>query len=95
VVSQRSQSPHDAWLQEVTIFEQESTESQARSTSVRIQLLGAYHDKVLEFTYANVSSYTLEGNRAGRGLVIGDMMSSDCLTLELSCMRSSGGELPK
>jgi hypothetical protein len=37
-------------------------------TSLSLQLLGAYHDRILEFTYASVLSYSLQVPAAGRGL---------------------------
>jgi hypothetical protein len=52
-------APHDAWLEEVVIAEPSSGERhEVRETSVRFRLLGAYHDKVLEFVYPKVFAYT-------------------------------------
>ena len=53
-------APHDAWL-ESALFEEPATgeRSQHRTLSLRVTLLGAYHDQILEFFYPRVFSYTL------------------------------------
>ena len=54
------QSPHDGWLEHITISEPSSGERQeARFTSARIRLLGAYHDGFIEFFYPQVFRYSL------------------------------------
>jgi hypothetical protein len=63
-------SPHDAWVESITISEPFSGEHQEkRSLQIQIRLLGAYHDGIIEFTYKGVNSYSLEGMRdiAGHG----------------------------
>ena len=41
--------PHDAWLEKIVISEPSSGERhELRETSIRVRLLGAYHDKILE-----------------------------------------------
>lgn len=54
-------APHDAWL-ESAIFEEpaKGRRSELRQLSLRVQLLGAYHDKLLELFYPRVYSYKLE-----------------------------------
>jgi hypothetical protein len=51
-------APHDAWLEEVVIAEPASGERhEVRETSIRARLMGAYHDKILEFFYPKVFAY--------------------------------------
>lgn len=53
--------PHDAWLEEVRLFEPSSGERrEVRSTSIRMRLLGAYHDGRIEFHYPQVFRYDLQ-----------------------------------
>ena len=52
--------PHDGWLESITISEPSSGDShEKRSTTIRIRLLGAYHDGFIEFLYPQVFRYTL------------------------------------
>jgi len=53
-------APHDAWL-EWARFEEPATgsRSESRQLSLRVRLLGAYHDQYLEFFYPVVYSYSL------------------------------------
>lgn len=52
--------PHDAWLESVTILESASGERQEiRIVSIRVRLLGAYHDGHIELFYPRVFSYSL------------------------------------
>lgn len=52
-------APHDAWLEEVTISEPSAGKRhEIRQTSIRVRLLGAYHDKILEFVYPRVFAYS-------------------------------------
>ena len=61
-------APHEAWLQEVRLEEiAEGERGEARTTALRIRLLGAYHDMWLEFFYPQVYSYTLSGPATHRG----------------------------
>jgi hypothetical protein len=61
--------PHDAWLESVTISEPYSGERrQVRSTSIRVRLLGAYHDGYIEFFYPKVFRYHLDASDASLGL---------------------------
>ena len=60
--------PHDAWLESVTISENSSGErNELRSTSIRIRLLGAYHDGFIEFYYPNVVRYSLNASDSADG----------------------------
>lgn len=60
--------PHDAWLQHVVVHETGRGERQEqREVAVSIQLLGAYHDLVLTFTYASAYRYVLDGRQVGEG----------------------------
>ena len=61
--------PHDAWLESFKIIEPSTGERrEARETSIRIRLLGAYHDLALEFTYTKVCRYSISSTACGRGL---------------------------
>ena len=52
------QSPHDGWLESMTIAEpSSSTRHEQRSISIRIELLGSRHDGKIVFTYPDVRSY--------------------------------------
>jgi hypothetical protein len=52
-------APHDAWL-ESAVFEEPASgkRNETRSLSLRVRLLGAYHDRYLELFYPRVFSYT-------------------------------------
>jgi hypothetical protein len=55
--------PHDAWLQHVRLTEVGRGKGQQRRRDrLRIQLLGAYHDMILTFTYKAVIRYVLRGD---------------------------------
>src|SRR5881397_950647 len=52
---------HDAWLEEFTIQEVGLGERfQYRNLDIRTTLLGAFHDKRLQFAYSNVTSYLVK-----------------------------------
>ena len=60
--------PHDAWLQHLVIQESGSGERhQHRTVALAVQLLGAYHDLVLTFTYAGVHRYALDARQVREG----------------------------
>ena len=62
-------SPHDAWLESLVISEPaHGDRNEIRETSIRIRLLGAYHDLKLEFFYPKVFSHSLISNECIRGL---------------------------
>ncbi|MCF7220544.1 hypothetical protein [Marilutibacter chinensis] len=60
--------PHDSWL-EWARFEEpsEGERREFRSLSLRVRLLGAYHDRYIELFYPEVFSYTLNNPRSGAG----------------------------
>ncbi len=61
--------PHDGWLESLNLTEQgPGVRSEHRHTSLRIRLLGAFHDGVIEFSYPRVFHYSLSGIRTERGL---------------------------
>ena len=60
--------PHDAWLQHVVVQEiGRGDRHQNRSSALSIQLLGAYHDLVLTFTYKRVYRYMLDADDIREG----------------------------
>lgn len=60
--------PHDAWLKDLNISEtSERTDQRDRNVSLRIQLLGAYHDGVIELFYPTVYSYQLSAHDSKQG----------------------------
>jgi hypothetical protein len=85
------QAPHDSWLESVQVFEPSSGErSELRTTSIRIRLLGAYHDGYIEFYYPMVSEYSLTADTLGQGTVIGGMTSFGWMRRDGLFMKSSG-----
>jgi hypothetical protein len=61
-------APHDAWLESATFSEPSQGErNENRTLSLRLRLLGAYHDHWLEFFYPQVYSYTLSNSAAAGG----------------------------
>jgi len=61
-------APHDAWLLGAS-FEEigQGERRQTRSLSLRLSLLGAYHDLELEFVYPKVFAYTFRGRIVEQG----------------------------
>lgn len=61
-------APHDAWLEWVK-FEEPShgKRNENRELSLRIKLLGAYHDLWLEFYYPKVYSYSMSHDATAGG----------------------------
>ncbi|MES2820227.1 MAG: hypothetical protein V4812_14715 [Pseudomonadota bacterium] len=52
--------PHDAWLEDLRIFEPASGDrNQDREISIEIRLLAAYHDGVIKLSYPSVFGYEL------------------------------------
>jgi ribosomal protein S28E/S33 len=51
-------APHDAWLEVVEIME--GAGSDGRLVSIRLRLLGAYHDGHIELRYRDVGQYRIE-----------------------------------
>ena len=61
-------SPHDAWLESITIEEHgTSARRENRACSIRVVLLGAYHDCRIELIYPKVYSYRLENHDSDKG----------------------------
>jgi hypothetical protein len=61
-------SPHDGWLNRITISEPASGDRQEeRITSIRVELLGAYHDGIVVFNYSRVFRYSLRDVRSIHG----------------------------
>jgi hypothetical protein len=54
--------PHDAWLQHFIVQEiGEGERHERRRAVLSVQLLGAYHDLILTFTYGRVRRYSFQG----------------------------------
>jgi hypothetical protein len=54
-------SPHDAWLENITISETAiGDDIGERVTAMRVRLLGAYHDGFIELFYPRVFNYSLQ-----------------------------------
>ncbi len=61
--------PHDGWLESVTVSEIAVGERhENRLTSIRVRLLGAYHDGHIELYYPQVISYQFQNPSCSRGL---------------------------
>ncbi len=61
-------APHDAWLQSVQVIETRADGSDSSpETNLDIRLLGAFHNGIIQFTYAGVTSYTLNMHDLARG----------------------------
>lgn len=68
--------PHDAWLNRCEILEAASgARDEKRSTRIVVELLGAYHDGVIRFSYLDVKRYSLSSPDVSAGL--GDWLSDD------------------
>src|SRR5437667_12246434 len=50
--------PHDSWIQSIEI---RTDDSKTKVQRVRVCLLGAYHDRVICFDYADVTDLSIEG----------------------------------
>lgn len=63
-------SPHDAWVESITISEPYSGDRhQNRGLEIHIRLLAGYHDGIIEFIYKGVQEYSIRAMRdvAGHG----------------------------
>lgn len=61
-------APHDAWLEEFRLEEIGRGErGEERQMSLRVRLLGAYHDRILEFYYPVVFGYEIQKPRGYGG----------------------------
>ncbi len=62
------EAPHDSWLEYVQVFESSTGErNELRTTSIRIRLLGAYHDGYIEFYYPAVFEYRFAAGIVEKG----------------------------
>ena len=62
------QSPHDAWLKEVTVSEiDDDAEIAPRFVTITIRLLGSYHDGEIIIRYPRIYSYSLAVSDASTG----------------------------
>jgi hypothetical protein len=52
--------PHDAWIQEVRIFDLADGSEHLRSSEIEVVLLGPFHDLTLRFKYLGVLGYSFE-----------------------------------
>jgi len=60
--------PHDGWLESLSLTELSSgARGEIRGMSMRIRLLGAYHDGYIELLYPRVFRYRLSVNDGERG----------------------------
>ena len=61
--------PHDGWLESFTFSESATGDrSEQRITSLRVRLIAAYHDGIIEFVYPQVFNYSLKAPVTIRGL---------------------------
>ena len=61
-------APHDSWLEWIKFDEPASgARHEERKLSLRLRLLGAYHDNYLEFYYPVVHSYSMTNTASGTG----------------------------
>ena len=68
--------PHDGWIQELAITEPHSgARQEKRVTSIRIQILGAFHNGIIELTYSGVTRYLLKTTDVRKGH--GDWLSDE------------------
>lgn len=60
--------PHDAWLESATIEETGSgARREQRAATLRLLLLGAYHDGHIQYDYSGLLRYDLQGGELVRG----------------------------
>ena len=60
--------PHDSWLQHLVVQETgRGDRQQERAVTLSVQLLGAYHDLLLTFTYARAYRYVLDAREIREG----------------------------
>ena len=61
-------SPHDGWLESITVEEHGTgARGENRACTIRLVLLGAYHDCRIELTYPKVYSYRLGSRDSATG----------------------------
>lgn len=60
--------PHDSWLESITVLEPSAGERvEDRHTTIRILLLGAYHDGYIELFYPRVFRFSITNSATERG----------------------------
>lgn len=60
--------PHDSWVEKVILTEPADGETKAdRGLQIKVILLGAYHDGLIELSYFGVYSYEMRGNAGATG----------------------------
>jgi hypothetical protein len=60
--------PHDSWVEKVTITEPADGETKSdRGLQIKVTLLGAYHDGLIELCYVGVYSYEMRGRQDATG----------------------------
>ena len=60
--------PHDAWIENIEFREQGSGDRQSkRDLSLKVSLLGAYHDGRIEIHYPRVYAYRLDVSNSASG----------------------------
>jgi hypothetical protein len=81
--------PHDAWLEEA-VFSEPATgdRRERRVTSLRLRLVGAYHDGHVEFLYPRLFRY--EWSTRDAAMATGCTTSSAWATEDEFCTKSSG-----
>jgi hypothetical protein len=52
--------PHDAWIQELRVFDSARETEHVRGTDIELILLGPFHDMTLKIKYSAVRSYVFE-----------------------------------
>jgi len=68
--------PHDAWLESLEIIEPATgSPGEKRRISIKLTLLGAYHDGLLVFTYFGVRRHSLTSYACDQG--VGDWLRDE------------------
>ncbi len=63
-----SRAPHDAWVDQVLVYELATGDRQEeRQCCIKLRLLGAYHDGYIEIEYINVNRYSLGSEYSSHG----------------------------
>jgi hypothetical protein len=93
--------PHDAWLESLSLTESVSgARGEIRAVSMRVRLVGAYHDGYIELLYPRVVRYRLSVNDGERGhrdwrydelRLSGEMVTSSTRSNGMVAMKSALG----
>lgn len=66
--SHHPQCPHDAWVESLHIIEEGvGDRRQHRKLSIKLSLLGAYHDGYIDICYEDISRYQITSNAPNHG----------------------------